>query len=321
MNEIKRYSSTERFGVNEVERIFLNFGWIPRTIFQTDVGIDMEVEICEDGNPTGQLIGVQIKTGSSYFKEDNLGEIIYRGKIIHLKYWLKHSLPVILVLHNPKTQETIWQKIVEEKIIKTDKNWKITIPKNKFLDEKSIDRLKKLNKLPIYFQRLQRLAIHQKLISKIKAGDALILEVEEWVNKLSGRSQITLKEINYDGDEIILSDGHYFHFYGVESLQTLYPWASYEIDHDYYYDNEYDEFMDTYGVWDYEEKEYAGARIDFVKYRRNLPKIRALADASGETQFYRLIISLNDLGLSFFTVNNYLEYGTQLSLGFNDQQK
>jgi hypothetical protein len=309
-----RFTKTERIGVNEVERIFLKSGWIPRTISQTDVGIDMEVEICEDGDPTGQLIAVQIKTGESYFQEDNFGKIIYRGKNVHLKYWIKHSLPVILVLHNPKTQLTIWQRITPEEIIKTNQNWKIAIPKHQCLDENSVDELKKLNKLPIYFQRLQRLALHSKLISKINAGDFLIIEIEEWVNKLSGKARITLKEINYNDDEIILSDGYYFNFYGVESLQTLYPWAKYEIDGDYYYDDEYDEFMNNFGVWDYEEKEYAGARVDFREYRENLPKIRAISDGSGETQLYRLIINLNDLGLSFFNLNNYLDYGTQQSI-------
>ena len=64
-----RFNNTERLGVNEVEKIFLSFGWIPRLILQTDVGIDMEVEICDDGIPIGKLFAVQIKTGESYFKE------------------------------------------------------------------------------------------------------------------------------------------------------------------------------------------------------------------------------------------------------------
>lgn len=315
---MSRFSETERIGVNEAERIFLKFGWIPRTIFQTDVGIDMEVEICEYGDPTGQLIGVQIKTGESYFKEDDFGEIVYRGKMVHLKYWLKHSLPVILILHNPKTHKTIWQKITERNIIKTNKSWKIDIPKHQLLDEHSLGELKNLNKLPLYFQRLQRLAIHSKLISKINAGDFLILEIEEWINKLSGKARITLKEINYKGHEITLSDGYYFHFYGLESLQALYPWATYQIDDDYYYDSEYDEFLNNFGVWDSEDKQFVGSRIDFKAYRDNLPKIRALYDGSGEIQFYRLVIGLNNLGLSFFTLNNYLEYGSQLSLNLDD---
>jgi hypothetical protein len=65
-----RFSTTERIGVNYVERVFLkDFGWIPRLIFQSDLGIDMEVEICKDGKPTGQLIGVQKKLMSILMKK------------------------------------------------------------------------------------------------------------------------------------------------------------------------------------------------------------------------------------------------------------
>jgi len=42
------FITTERIGVNEAERISLEFSCIPHTIFQIDVGINMEVEICED---------------------------------------------------------------------------------------------------------------------------------------------------------------------------------------------------------------------------------------------------------------------------------
>lgn len=95
-----RYSSTERLGVVEVEKLFLQFNWIPRTIFQTDVGIDMTVEICRNGNPTGQFIGVQIKSGESYFKEKSGNSIVFRSDKTHIDYWINNSLPIIIVLHN-----------------------------------------------------------------------------------------------------------------------------------------------------------------------------------------------------------------------------
>ena len=48
----KRFTNTERLGVNKVESIFLkDFEWIPRTIFQSDVGIDMTVEVAKNGKP------------------------------------------------------------------------------------------------------------------------------------------------------------------------------------------------------------------------------------------------------------------------------
>lgn len=104
----KRFSPTEHLGVNEVERIFLkDFSWITRRILESDMGVDMEVEICKNDHPTGQLLGVQIKTGASYFKTDRYGDVIYRGSQTHLDYWLNHSLPIIIILHNPDENITI----------------------------------------------------------------------------------------------------------------------------------------------------------------------------------------------------------------------
>ncbi|OXE98090.1 uncharacterized protein DUF4365 [Flavobacterium araucananum] len=311
---MKRYKNTERLGVNAVEKIFLDYGWIPRDILQTDVGIDMEVEICENDEPTGQLIGVQIKSGKSYFKENRFGEITYDGDPVHLKYWLKHSLPIILVLHNPETGHTLWEKIIEEKIQYTKSRWKIDIPKSQRLNQEALFEIKSYNRLPIYFQRLQRLAIHKNLISKINRGKYLILEIEEWVNKLSGKAKITLKKVNKNGKDITLSEGYFFHFHGPESLKTLYPWAEFQIDDDHYYDSDYEDFQNNYGIWDSEEKVYITSKADFIEYRENLSKFRGMDDASGEIKFYRLEINLNELGQSFITLNNYLENGIQFKL-------
>lgn len=311
---MNRYSETERLGVNAVEKIFLKLGWIPRQIFQSDVGIDMEVEICEKGNPTGQLIGVQIKSGKSYFNELMVGDVIYRGKLVHLKYWLNHSLPIIIILYNPETEQTIWQAIVEKNISRTKTSWKIEIPISNELTRKSIEEIKELNKLPLYFQRLQRLSIHKELMLSLQREKRIVIEIEEWINKTIGRVSISLKRIKNNGDEVVLSEGTYIHFHGVNSLEILYPWAEFTADEDYYYEAEHDDFLSEYGYWDSEDNKYIGSAIDFSEYRSNLPSIRAIEDGSGETQFYRLELSLNSLAISFLEVNKYLEFDQQLKL-------
>lgn len=309
---MNRFNNIERLGVNAVEKIVLETNWIARSILQTDVGIDMEVEVCDNGEPTGQLIALQIKSGESYFSEEDLTGIIYRGKNVHLKYWLNHSLPVILVLYNPKTKQTIWEIITDNLIVKTKTNWKISIPKSNILDAQSLEKIKSFNHLPIYFQRLQRLAIHKKMINQIGKGKRFVIEIEEWVNKSSGRAKITVKRIKNNGEELIVNEGHYLHFHGPESLEFLYPWADYEIDDEYYYDSEYDDFLNNYGIWNPEDQIYIGSISDFSEHRERLPRIRAIEDASGEIKTYRLEISLNELGKSFLILNNHLEFGSQL---------
>lgn len=193
----KRFSPTEHLGVNEVERIFLkDFRWITRRILESDMGVDMEVEICKNDHPTGQLLGVQIKTGASYFKTDRYGDVIYRGSQTHLDYWLNHSLPIIIILHNPDENITIWQKITSETITNTSKGWKVEIPIKQTLNHTAITEISEMNKFPIYFQRLQRLGIHRKLIERVSKGQQIVIEIEQWANKTSGRASIKVIKIN-----------------------------------------------------------------------------------------------------------------------------
>src|SRR5437899_909176 len=75
---------TEKLGINAVERIFLDFGWIFRRQTEDDYGIDAIVEVAKDGLPTGRLIALQIKSGASYFKKRDVNYAYY-GEAKHLE--------------------------------------------------------------------------------------------------------------------------------------------------------------------------------------------------------------------------------------------
>ena len=79
---------TGRIGVNAVERIFLQeFHWYFREQTTSDFGIDALVEVADDDEkPSGKLIALQIKSGSSYFKKRGKDYVFY-GKKQHLEYW------------------------------------------------------------------------------------------------------------------------------------------------------------------------------------------------------------------------------------------
>jgi hypothetical protein len=54
---------------------------------------------------------VQIKGGKSFFSEVSDEEVIFPGERRHLEYWLGHSLPVMLALHDPSTRTvSVWSK-------------------------------------------------------------------------------------------------------------------------------------------------------------------------------------------------------------------
>ena len=90
---------TERIGIHKVALCFLEkFGWIEREQYVADYGIDTQVEIVENGKPTGLLYCIQVKTGTSYLKHTGGEEIVHYTDEKHVNYWLNHSLPVLLII-------------------------------------------------------------------------------------------------------------------------------------------------------------------------------------------------------------------------------
>ena len=97
--------STDRIGVSKVETIVNEMGLIFREQTISDYGIDAQIETyADDGYASGELIAVQIKSGSSYANKKNRnGDIVYYIEDKHYKYWLNHSLPVIIVIYDPES--------------------------------------------------------------------------------------------------------------------------------------------------------------------------------------------------------------------------
>lgn len=310
---IKRFTPTERIGVNKVEQIFLSiFNWIPRTIFESDVGIDMFVEIVKNDKPTGKFIAIQIKSGESYFREVQGKNIVYRGGLEHLNYWLNYSIPVIIILHNSKSDITLWQEVSKTNVIETKKGWKINIPLTKILNLSYKSELIKINKYPLYFQRFQRLEVDKKLMRYLSEGEILILEIDKWINKTDGRMKMIISML-VNHKDVPISKTNFISFMNVSDIQILFPWADFEIDEEHYYPYEYDQFNDEYGIWDSENKEYIGTFEDFEKHRISYPQIRPYL-YGGKIDQYRLIFKLNEIGKSFIKIIDFLENGQQLKL-------
>jgi len=96
----------------------------------TSIGLDLNTL-----TPTGRLIGVQIKSGKSYFKESQDDHIIFRGSSRHLEYWLNHSIPVIIVIYDQVSDIAYWQQVDKTTIILTAKSFKLKIPKKNVLQD------------------------------------------------------------------------------------------------------------------------------------------------------------------------------------------
>jgi hypothetical protein len=99
----------ERDGIIKVEKVANQARCIWRETPLRDVGIDGQIEyVTSAGEATGRLVAVQVKSGSSYFRETSNGQIAYRIPPRHASYWESFPLPVVLVLHEEERDLTIW---------------------------------------------------------------------------------------------------------------------------------------------------------------------------------------------------------------------
>ncbi len=103
-------------------------GWIFREQSNQDKGVDAHVEEVVDGQATGRLIGLQIKSGASWTRERGEKEFVFRGDFEHLTYWRGHSLPIILVIFDPNAEDAYWQLVSEKHIRMTKRGWTINVP-------------------------------------------------------------------------------------------------------------------------------------------------------------------------------------------------
>ena len=298
-----RYSATERIGVNAVEQLVLNeLNWIFREQPIVDVGIDAHIERVDDGVPTGKLIALQIKTGPSHFR-DSESALTYYGTNSHLDYWSSHSLVVLLVAHLPNTNETYWVAIEHESVERTEKGWKIHIPKSNALARTCIEQLSAFFDGTPAQQKFRKLSIDQPLMQHITRGGKVSVELEDWVNKSLGRTPVRVFIYDENGDETLSKDWFQFYVgYAVKELaEALFPWATAVVDEDFYETNS--EFEDDWQA----ELSRAAARDNGIETpERDPTEVYPYAEAAGEVEFYRLELRLNDLGHAFLTVSSHL---------------
>lgn len=135
---------TERQGVALVQLAVHKAQWIFREHKEVDHGIDAHIESIIEGEVSGRLIALQIKSGSSYFEEETKDGFVFRGESDHLDYWLNHSLPVLLLLVDPLKSAVYWAHVTPASIESTGKGWKITVPKRNLLDGGALEELEKI---------------------------------------------------------------------------------------------------------------------------------------------------------------------------------
>lgn len=269
-------------------------GWLFREQPTEDFGIDAHAEVVDAELVRGRLLALQIKSGPSWFREQGTGGWWFRPDAEHVEYWMNHSLPVVVVLYHPARERCYWQLINRETLIETSRGgWKLLVPETQVLDAGARAALSQAAEGDPYTLRIRELQLARPWMKMLTEGIRLVIDIEEWVNKTSGRGTIALGVDNEDGNDperlvswnVFLGLSSY-----VEVVPKLFAWANVGL-HEETYDNaDYDDYPFNRDDW--------GA-------------LHPYRNGAGEVDFYRLELTLNELGRAFLLVDQFASKGAR----------
>lgn len=139
---VPKSTISERIGFYYTGYLFSLAGVVFRESSNTDVGIDAQIELVDlDGNATGKLAGVQIKSGDSFVETEQ--EIFtFRAKQKHFEYWIRYRLPVIGIVFSPSLNKAVWFDLTKDsrRIVEEDGPYHIStvLNKNNELNQQNI---------------------------------------------------------------------------------------------------------------------------------------------------------------------------------------
>lgn len=111
-------------------------GYLFRRQETSDYGVDAQVEIKRDTYPTGRLVGLQIKSGPSWFeKEPTEDGWKFRPEDKHVGYWLGYSLPIFIVFVDLNSEAMYWRQFTPDTYERGPKGGRfVLIPRSNTLD-------------------------------------------------------------------------------------------------------------------------------------------------------------------------------------------
>lgn len=302
--------NTERLGIHAVGVTSAQLGWAFREQEVEDYGIDAQIEVFdESGIATGKLLALQIKSGrATYFanaKEEGWTHYIEQK---HANYWLKHSLPVVVVLYDEIANIAYWQQVNENTLESTKKNSKILVPRLQKFGLQSASALAEIAEGDPYSLRVRGLRLALPWMALLRSGRRILLEADEWINKTSGRGDIVIVSVDEESQDrqqlghwAIVAPGKLYE----DVLPELVPWAD-VVEH-----KESRELGDS-GAWENEHLFYDNEGDAIIteafndwKDRRTSEGLRPHSSSAGEVDHWRLELKLNSLGNAFFLVDEF----------------
>lgn len=298
----RKHDATGSIGVTETQLVVERLDWIFRRQPENDYGIDAHVEVCEDSEVRGGLVGLQIKSGASYFKRKSADGWDHPISLDHRDYWLYGTLPVIVVLYDPDTRAGYWQVVSDATVVVTGKMAKVTVPRTNTFEAGFENVLRELAAGPAWLGRFRKLALAREWMEQVAHGERMVVEFTDKVNTVVPR-----------GSFEVLVGGHAvkswrFYVRGLSShedvLEEAFPWADATIDEEFEHEK-LDELYDA--ECSYRNNEgvnyHTTSRAAFAARMEGMDP-----DSSIENEFstHRYYLEINELGASFLTVYSHL---------------
>jgi hypothetical protein len=138
-------------------------------------------------------------------------------------------------------------------------------------------------------------------------GKSLVIEIEEWINKTSGRGSITISIDNEYGEKAAPLATWTVFLGGVDygnAVPKLFPWANVSLHEETYDDADHGQYETECVHYDEGDRFYS---MDFDEWMRarGLPDLRPYENQAGEVDLWRLELTLNDLGKAFLIVDGF----------------
>jgi len=194
--------------------------------------------------------------------------------------------------------------------------WKLLVPEAQVLDEGVATPLQAAAEGDPYVLRIRELQLARPWMERLAHRERLVIDIEEWVNKTSGRGMISLGVDNEDGNDpeelvrwhIMLGLASY-----AEVVPRLFAWADVSMHEETYGDAEHDKYEAEYVIFDSEEDNFDIEHLSDWRRFRVAERLRPYAHGAGEVDSWRLELRLNELGNAFLVVDKFgMEGGRQL---------
>lgn len=273
----------ERMGVYAANRLTAQLhGLIFREQRSGDTGLNAHLEVAEDYPKTGKMVGLQVRSSGAEGVERTARGYACRGEMAHVAYWLQHSLPVILMVYEPDGDRLLWEAVRAEDIEISGQHWELLVPYDQPYGPEAVDRIADL---PCYSPYLARLALDRPWMQLIEMGRGILVEMDEWVNQPSPRGSLRLSVLGEHEERESVYDWAFQTDADMPHalrLASLFPWAHIAADAAFYQERTGETPEGGVTPWTVE---------------------------AGEIARFRLRLSLNDLGRSFLTLEQFLRRG------------